>query len=232
MTCEAYKIIFHQYMEGVLEQKALEDFQQHIESCSKCRVEQREFSRMQGIVKDAMNPSIDYEQKISQVIANIDIRPQKPPLSPAALISCLKYSVAAAVFLVIGVYVGSRYLPNFMILQKPLSIAVSQLQGEVLIRHAWEDDWKILTAEESIYEGDAFLALDQSSLILSLAENKTVSLSENSSVNLLEYNGQTEFGIRYGTIKAKLDGPHGPFFISTPNGRVEALGTAFTITVE
>ncbi len=88
-----------------------------------------------------------------------------------------------------------------------------------------------MTPEESIYKGDAFLSLHQASLILSLAQNNTVSLNENSSLNLLEYNGQTEFGITYGTVKAKLDGPHEPFFISTPQGRFEALGTEFIVRV-
>jgi len=88
-----------------------------------------------------------------------------------------------------------------------------------------------MTPAESIYKGDAFLSLHQASLILSLAKNNTVSLNENSSLNLLEHNGRTEFGITYGTVKAKLVGPHEPFFISTPQGRFEALGTEFIVRV-
>ncbi len=59
MTCEAYKTIFHKYMEGMLEQQALEDLQQHVKNCSKCRAKQREFSHMQDILKDSINPSDD-----------------------------------------------------------------------------------------------------------------------------------------------------------------------------
>ena len=54
---------------------------------------------------------------------------------------------------------------------------------------------------------------------------------QNSSLNLMQYNGQTEFGIAYGTVKSSLDGPHEPFFISTPQGRLEALGTEFIVRV-
>jgi len=148
-----------------------------------------------------------------------------------ALASYLRYGAAAAVFLIVGLYIGSRQSPDPISGQKPLTIAVSQLQGDVLVRHTWEDGWKKMTPEESIYKGDAFLSLHQASLVLSLDKNNMVSLNENSSLNLLEYNGQTEFGITYGTVKAKLDGPHEPFFISTPQGRFEALGTEFIVRV-
>jgi ferric-dicitrate binding protein FerR (iron transport regulator) len=49
---------------------------------------------------------------------------------------------------------------------------------------------------------------------------------------LTSYNGQTQFFLEHGECTANLEGPHGPFFISTPHGRVEALGTEFTVTVE
>jgi len=231
MTCEAYKTIFNKYMEGILEQQALEDLQQHVKTCSKCRAEQREFYRMEDILKDSMNPSDSCKQKISQAIRNINIQPQKQVRSRTEWASFLRYGAAAAVFLVIGLYIGSRQSPNPISKQKPLNITVSQLQGDVLVRHVWDDNWKKMAPEESIYKGDAFLSLHQASFILSLAKNNTVSLNENSSLNLLEHNGQTEFGITYGTVKAKLDGPHEPFFISTPQGRFEGLGTEFIVRV-
>ncbi|HUT46836.1 MAG TPA: FecR domain-containing protein [Sedimentisphaerales bacterium] len=45
------------------------------------------------------------------------------------------------------------------------------------------------------------------------------------------YNDETQFFLEHGECTASLESPHGPFFISTPNGRVEALGTEFTVTV-
>ena len=231
MTCETYKTTFKRYTEGILAQQALEELQQHIKTCSACQTAYREFSHMQEILEDSLNPSDTCKQKISQAITGLQIQPQKQVPSRTALASFLKYGAAAAVFLVIGLYIGSQQSPNPISQQKPLNITVSQLEGDVLVRHAWENGWKTMTPEESIYTGDAFLSLHQASLILSLAKNNTVSLNENSSLNLLEYNGQTEFGITYGTVKAKLDGPHDPFFISTPQGRFEALGTEFIVRV-
>jgi ferric-dicitrate binding protein FerR (iron transport regulator) len=231
MTCEAYKTTFKRYTEGILAQQALEDLQQHIRTCSKCRAEQREFSHMREILKDSLNPANTGKEKISQAITNLEIQPQKSVRSRMALAPFLRYGAAAAIFLVIGLFIGSQQSPEPISGQKPLAIAVSQLHGDVLVRHTWENGWKKMTPEESIYEGDAFLSLHQASLVLLLGKNNTVSLNENSSMNLLEYNGQTEFGITYGTVKAKLAGPHEPFFISTPQGRFEALGTEFIVRV-
>ena len=231
MACEAYKTSFHKYMEGILEERALEDLRQHIKTCSQCRTEQWEFSHMQDILEDSMNPSDSCRQKISQAITNLNVQPQKKIASRKVLASFLRYGAAAAVFLIVGLHIGSRQSPNPMHQQKPLSVTVSQLDGDVLVRHPWEGGWKRMTSEESIYKGDAFLSLHQASLILSLGTNNTVSLNENSSLDLLEHNGQTEFGIEYGTVKAKLAGPHEPFFISTPQGRFEALGTEFIVRV-
>jgi ferric-dicitrate binding protein FerR (iron transport regulator) len=47
------------------------------------------------------------------------------------------------------------------------------------------------------------------------------------------FNGETQFFLEHGECTASLNSPHhGPFFISTPHGQVEALGTEFTVTVE
>jgi hypothetical protein len=231
MACEAYKTSFHKYMEGILEQPALEDLQQHIKTCSQCRAEQWEFSHMQDILKDSMNPSDSLRQKVSQAITNLDIQPQKHVVSRKVPAVFLRYGAAAAVFLIVGLHIGSRQSSNPIPQQEPLNIAISQLDGDVLVKHPWGDGWKEMTADESIYMGDTFRSLHQASLRLSLGTNNIVSLNENSSLELLEHNGQTEFGITYGTVKAKLAGPHEPFFISTPQGRFEALGTEFIVRV-
>jgi phage shock protein A len=77
MTCEAYKTTFKRYTEGILAQQALEDLQQHVKTCSACQSAYREFSHMQDILKDSMNPSNSCKQKISQAITNLNIQPQK-----------------------------------------------------------------------------------------------------------------------------------------------------------
>ena len=231
MTCKAYRTDFQRYMEGILEPQAQEDLLQHIKTCSVCECAYREYSQMQEIVKDSLNPSNACKEEISQALKNLKLQAQTSTPSRIALASFLRVGTAAAVFLVIGFFIGSPQAPSPSPPQKPLTIGVSQLQGDVLVRHTWESAWKKMTPEESIYRGDAFLSLHQASLVLSLDPNNSVSLNENSALDLLEHNGRTEFEITYGTVKAKLDGPHEPFFVSTPQGRFEALGTEFIVRV-
>ena len=231
MTCKAYKTNFEKYTEGVLDQAAQDDLLQHIKTCSACATAHREFFHMQEILQDSMTPSHAGKQTIAQAITHLEIQPQRQGVVSERVLSVVKYGVAAVAFLVIGLMLGSHRLHNPAPAQPALTITVAQLQGEVLVRHAWETDWRKMTVEESIYEGDAFRSLHQASLVLFLDKDNTVSLNENSSLDLLEYNGQTEFEVTYGTVKATLEGPHEPFFIRTPQGRFEALGTEFIVRV-
>lgn len=218
-------------MEGVLDSQAREELEQHIPTCPACTAALKDFSYMQEIVSDSMNPATTGPQAVSKAIGDMKL-PVSKAISPIRWwIPILRYSTAAAIFLVVGLFLGSLGPTAPQADRTPLAIAVAQLQGDVLVKHAWENRWKKITAEEPIYQGDAFRSLHQASLVLSLDPNSTVVLNENSSLDLLEFNGQTEFEITYGTVKATLEGPHDPFFISTPQGRFEALGTEFIVRV-
>ena len=227
MTCKNYTTTFRQYMEGLLQEQDLQDFQEHIKGCPGCKKAYNEFSHMQEILTDAMNTPNQSREKFSEAIANTDVQVLKPRQS----FPIFKYGAVAAVFLAIGIFISNLRPEYPAVDQKPLAMKISQLQGEVLVKHTWEERWKKLTAEESLYKGDAFLALHEGALVLSLNQENIVALNENSSLNIVEYNGQTEFEIPYGTVKATLNGPHEPFFISTPQGRFEALGTEFIVRV-
>ncbi|MFC1763988.1 FecR domain-containing protein [Planctomycetota bacterium] len=231
MTCKAYQTIVNHYKEGILDQEALDDLQQHIKTCSACGAVVSEFSQMQMILEDSLHSSNTGKEKISQAITEIEIHPRTQAPFRKLLIPLARYGTAAAVFLVLGLFWGSRKAPDASSQQQALGIVVSKLQGNVLVKHPWENHWQKMSPGESIYEGDTFLSLHEAALVLSLDPNNAVTLNENSSLALLEYNGRTEFEITYGTVKATLDGPHEPFFVSTPQGRFEALGTEFIVRV-
>ena len=63
-------------------------------------------------------------------------------------------------------------------------------------------------------------------------DNSSVQLNQNSILTLKLYNGGTEFYLEQGELAAALESPHPRFVVSTPHGRVEALGTEFTVSVE
>jgi ferric-dicitrate binding protein FerR (iron transport regulator) len=67
---------------------------------------------------------------------------------------------------------------------------------------------------------------------LEVAKDSTLELNQNSMLVLKSYNGGTKFHLEHGKLAAALKSPHPPFFVSTPHGQVEALGTEFTVNVE
>ena len=231
MTCKAFQIMIEKYREGILERHEEEPLRQHIKTCSVCRAAYEEFAMMQTFVQDSISPSDAGKEKVTHTVANVTIEPAGQSPLYLSRASWRGYAAAAAVFFVIGLFIGLRQSNPAVTKPAALSVCVSQLEGEVLIRHEWEDGWKPITKEEPVYKGDSFIALHQARLVLALDEQNTVTMDENSSLDLLEYNGLAEFGIEYGTVKATLNGPHEPFFVSTPQGRFEALGTEFIVHV-
>ena len=110
-------------------------------------------------------------------------------------------------------------------------ISIGKTEGIVLVRHEGSDVWQILDADSNIYLGDTFHSTAKSACVLRLDAKSTLELNQNSMLVLKEYNGKKEFHLEQGELAADLGSPHGPFFISTPHGRVEALGTEFTVAV-
>ena len=110
-------------------------------------------------------------------------------------------------------------------------IRIVKIDGTVLARHEGSNVWQILDADSNIYLGDTFHSTAMSACVLKLDKKSTLELNQNSMLVLKKYNGQTQFFLEHGECTASLESPHGPFFINTPHGRVEALGTEFTVKV-
>jgi len=110
---------------------------------------------------------------------------------------------------------------------------VGRLEGTVLVKHEGSELWYPLSSDSEIYLGDTFHSVAKSALVLELLDNQsTLELNQNSMLVLKLYNGETQFHLEHGKLAAALESPHPPFFVSTPHGRVEALGTEFTVNVE
>jgi ferric-dicitrate binding protein FerR (iron transport regulator) len=111
-------------------------------------------------------------------------------------------------------------------------IKVAKLEGTVLVKHLDSELWHSMQPGSDIYLGDTFHSAPKSALVLELENRSTLELNQNSMLVLKLYNGETQFYLEHGKLSAALESPHPPFFVSTPHGRVEALGTEFTINVE
>ena len=111
-------------------------------------------------------------------------------------------------------------------------MTATEINGTVLVRHSNSELWQPLTPESQVFLGDTFHCAARSDFVLVLSDGSTMALDQNSTLQLKEYNGQTDFYLSYGKVDSDLRSPHPPFFISTPHGRAEALGTEFTVSVD
>jgi ferric-dicitrate binding protein FerR (iron transport regulator) len=59
-----------------------------------------------------------------------------------------------------------------------------------------------------------------------------VTLNAGGVLSITHHDGRVEFELTHGTMRAVLREGHPPFFVRTPQGRLEALGTDFTVSVE
>jgi ferric-dicitrate binding protein FerR (iron transport regulator) len=143
-------------------------------------------------------------------------------------------SIAAGILLAIGLTLG--FAMGRASKDKPtgakVPMRIAELDGTVLVRHEGLDSWQVLKADSPIHLGDTFHSATKSGFVLEMEDKSTIEVNQNSMLVLKLYNGETQFFLEYGRCTAALESHHPPFFIGTPHGRVEALGTEFTVTVE
>jgi hypothetical protein len=109
---------------------------------------------------------------------------------------------------------------------------IKGLQGTVLVKHSNSQTWYPLTMETAVYVNDQFLSSPDGRVIFAVDEQSSIELKENSMLILDITADKTNLHLVHGTLDADLASPHGPFFVTTPHGRAEALGTEFTVNVD
>ena len=234
--CTKYKNLIEKYLDGIILDGELAELKAHAETCPPCRRELDRCAFMQGAVKQAFSSSISAEQAAAQLLEKLPVEPRRfaRPALPGGWRAAIAAGIALAAGLFIGLALGRaggiRQAVSPVTAQVP--IHVGQARGMVLVRHEGSGLWSTLKGGSKIYLGDTFHAAANSSCILKLDGKSTLELSQNSMLVLKSYNGETQLYLEHGQLSAALESPHPPFFVSTPHGRVEALGTEFTVTVE
>ncbi|TKJ37124.1 MAG: hypothetical protein CEE38_09505 [Planctomycetes bacterium B3_Pla] len=240
MTCEKYKNLIEKYIEGTISEEHLAELKTHKETCESCRDEFKRCVLMQDVIKDALSSRTPAERAGTSVVARLSAEPPRAvnPVGSGAVLSLGRQAaVAASIILAIGLFLGFALgragtgTPTAPALKKQVSISVDDLEGTVLVKREGRDGWQALKAGSNIHLGDTFHSAAKSACVLRLDTKSTLELNQNSMLVLEEYNGKTEFYLEQGELAADLESPHGKFFISTPHGRVEALGTEFTVKV-
>jgi hypothetical protein len=236
ITCQMARDLIEKLIDGTIPDDELGRLKAHAETCAACREEFHRCVLMTEVVQEALAPQTDVAQARVQVMARLS--EGKPLRSASPWLIWARPAVAAGIVLAAGLLVGfvlgrtdignSRYRPS----ATPVPMRVSRVEGTVLVRHDGTDVWRTLNGGADVYLGDTFHSTAGSDFVLELGDSKsTIKVNQNSMLALVAYGDKTEFSLDQGECTASLESPHGPFFVRTPHGRVEALGTEFTVSV-
>jgi hypothetical protein len=250
-TCATHQILLDKQLDGSITPGELVELEAHAATCSTCRAELAARALVQQVVREALVPRTDAESAKHLVLARIPAgtAPQESPVDAwAAWLGAIvagkdwmvwaRRAVVASIFLAIGCGLGAFFNRPDVVrithappaLKVPLEVA--HLEGTVLVKHLGAEEWQQVRTNSAIYLGDTFHCAAKAGVILKMKDQSTIAMQENSMVVLQLLHGGTQFHLKHGQIAAALRSPHPPFVISTPHGRVEALGTEFTVNVE
>jgi ferric-dicitrate binding protein FerR (iron transport regulator) len=235
MNCEKYTELIEKYLSAEIKEAELEQLKDHIGQCASCRKKYEQLGRLEKIVKKAFSSATTAEQASDTILSKL---PATRAASAPVVLFRKQMAVAASIFLAVGLlsgFVMGRFNAD-KLTEVPTAakvpMKVARLEGTVLVRHFDSELWHAMQPGSDIYLGDTFHSAPKSGLVLELENKSTLELNQNSMLILKLYNGETQFRLEHGKLAAALQSPHPPFFVSTPHGRVEALGTEFTVTVE
>ena len=234
--CIDSRHLIEKVLDGTISAPEREELKAHAETCEACRAELRQYHLLEEVVRDALASPTAAEQASKRIMTKLAAEPR--PQAGAVRLTWTRVSAAAGVILGIGLALG--FVAGQMHLGGPppappltqVPMHIGHLEGTVLVRHDNSDVWQSVQSGAVVYLGDTFHSMPKAEFILELPNNSTIAVNQNSMLALTSYNGETQFSLEQGECTASLESPHGPFFINTPHGQVEALGTEFTVTVE
>ena len=237
-TCEKYKKLIEKYVEGTISDGQLTELKTHAQTCESCCEEFERCVLLHDVVRQAFSSPTAVEQAGASLVGRLSeeqILQPAPVRRNTALFAGRRAGIAAGVLLAVGLLLGFAIGRVGKSSRAPLMahvpISVGKIEGMVLVKHEGSDVWQTLKAGSDIYLGDTFHSTARSACVLKLQDESTLELNQNSMLVLKLYNDEAQFFLEHGECTASLESPHGPFFIGTPHGRVEALGTEFTVIV-
>jgi len=140
--------------------------------------------------------------------------------------------IAAGILLGVALALLIQFGQRRVRLLSEVSIRVSEIRGTVLVKHAGAAAWEEVGAASRLRLGDQFWSGSASSIVLTLKDHSLVTLGPGGALALTDDDGRVEFELAHGTMQALLRDGHPPFFVRTPQGLLESLGTEFAVSVE
>jgi ferric-dicitrate binding protein FerR (iron transport regulator) len=235
ISCDNARELIQKILDGTVETTERAELEAHVQTCQACRDALKRFELMEEVIADALVPDTEAVRARARIIAQL---PERTGTSIRISSHWTRTAVAAAVMLAAGLALGfvvgregQSQTPEAVALRE-VPMRIGHLEGMVLVKHDNSDVWEPLQSGAVVYLGDMFHSTPKSEFVLDLGNNSTIAVNPNSMLVLAEYGNETEFSLKQGECTADLQSPHGPFFVRTPHGRMEALGTEFTVTVE
>jgi hypothetical protein len=235
MSCEKYTELIEKYLSAEIEDTELDELKDHIRQCTSCRKKFENIGRLEEVVKSSFSSATTAKQAAVSIMSKL---PEIKAGSAPRVLFSKQMAAAASFFLAVGLLAGfvlARFNTD-KLTEVPTAtkvpMKVARLEGTVLVKHEDSELWHPMRSGSDIYLGDTFHSAAKSALVLEVGKESTLELNQNSMLVLKLYNGGTQFHLEHGKLAAALESPHPPFFVSTPHGRVEALGTEFTVNVE
>jgi len=236
MNCQESHDLIRVYIENGLSAKQQAQLETHLETCQDCREAFRDLQVLPEDVCQALRPLTSAPQARQTIMAAIHRLAETPAERRPA--HRWRWPSAAAAVLVLGLGLGYFAHGWMSIASAPptgarTTIQIADLHGLVLIRHAGQEQWsQCATRKAQLFVGDELLTGHGATLALVLEDDSRVLLESNGGLTLTRQNGGTVLSLAYGALTAELQTSHSPFYVDTPQGRVHALGTTFTVTVK
>ncbi|MHC4241336.1 MAG: FecR domain-containing protein [Planctomycetota bacterium] len=235
MSCEKYTKLIEKYLNAEIKGTELDELKDHIRQCASCRKKYEQLGRLEEVITSSFSSATTAEQASESILSKL---PATQRGSATVVLFSKHMGIAASIFLAVGLLSGfvigkfnADKLTEVPAAAK-VPMKVARLEGTVLVKHKDSELWHPMVPGSDIYQGDTFHSAPKSALVLEVGNKSTLELNQNSMLVLRSYNGGTKFHLEHGKLAAALASPHPPFFVSTPHGRVEALGTEFTVNVE
>jgi hypothetical protein len=254
-TCGVMDDLVQKYLEGSISERELAELKAHAKLCSSCGEELRRCHVLEEVVREALLPEKSVAQARAVILDKLAAAPARQNGSAGQVLvwggwlrrwlgdrdtvsGWAARAFAAGALLLMGLGLGlwlGRSGPVERAGGSPgraVPMKIADLQGVVLVRSEGTGSWHRLHTNATVHLGDTFYSTAKSRFTLRLNGQSMIAVSPNSMLVLQINNSQTAFFLEEGQCRAALESPHPPFFIYTPHGRVEALGTEFTVTVE
>ncbi|MHC4891073.1 MAG: anti-sigma factor family protein, partial [Planctomycetota bacterium] len=165
MTCEKYKNLIEQYVDGTISDEQLSELKTHAEECASCREEFDGCVLLEDVVRQAFSSRTSVEQARDSVVAKLSAeanRWQRGSRYVAGWLAGKRTAIAASILLAVGLSLGFAMgrAGIFKRTKAPLTaqvpIRIGGLEGTVLVRHKGSDLWQVLETGSNVYLGDTF----------------------------------------------------------------------------